>query len=121
MPLLIGFNPGEGTQGFWKGLLDELKIFNRALTPLEVAQLAVISNGDFNNDGAVNGADFLMWQRGQTPTPNSAGDFAAWKSNFGANFATPLTTPVPEPGAVIGLWSAAGCLLLMRRRDRSPR
>ena len=30
LPLLIGFNPGEGELGYWKGLLDELKIFDRA-------------------------------------------------------------------------------------------
>jgi hypothetical protein len=25
-PLYIGFNPGQGTFGHWKGLIDELKV-----------------------------------------------------------------------------------------------
>ena len=30
LPLYIGYNPGEGTTGYWKGMLDELRIYNRA-------------------------------------------------------------------------------------------
>ena len=32
--------------------------------------------GDFNNDGVVDGADFLAWQRGESPEPLSAADLA---------------------------------------------
>lgn len=35
-PLLIGFNPGEGIQGYWKGSIDELAIYNRALSAQEI-------------------------------------------------------------------------------------
>lgn len=34
--------------------------------------------GDFNSDGAVDGVDFLEWQRNQT-----VGDLADWQANFG--------------------------------------
>ena len=36
MPLLIGFNPGEGTRGHWKGDIDEVRIYRRALTAQEL-------------------------------------------------------------------------------------
>jgi hypothetical protein len=54
--------------------------------------------GDYNNDGRVDGADFLVWQRGYgsaaTPPGSGAdgdgdgtiagGDLAVWKGSYGA-------------------------------------
>ena len=52
LPLLIGYNPGEGLRGAWMGLLDELRIYDRALGASEIAELASIPDdslpGDFN-------------------------------------------------------------------------
>ncbi|MEM9659538.1 MAG: hypothetical protein AAF961_14355, partial [Planctomycetota bacterium] len=36
--------------------------------------------GDFNSDALVNGADFLVWQRGGSPNPLSASDLAEWET-----------------------------------------
>jgi len=36
LPLFIGYNPGEGTRGHWKGQLDEIHIYDRALSAAEV-------------------------------------------------------------------------------------
>ena len=55
--------------------------------------------GDFNNDGIVNGNDFLAWQRGASPSPLSASDLAAWRSHFPT--ATPVVVQVPEPTALV--------------------
>jgi len=54
--------------------------------------------GDFNGDGYVDGGDFLDWQRGNSPSPLSATDLAAWKANFAAA-PTLLSAakPLPEP------------------------
>ena len=43
-PMFIGYNPGEGIRGHWKGQLDEVRIYDRALTPGEV-------QGNFNARG----------------------------------------------------------------------
>ena len=52
-----------------------------------VLELATATNpGDFNNDGKVDGRDFLVWQRGGSPTPLSATDLAAWQSHYGIGF-----------------------------------
>ena len=74
--------------------------------------------GDFNGDGEVDGADFLVWQRGGSPNPLSAGDLATWKGAFGG----PAIAAVPEPAAAL-LMSAAvfGSILGVRgmRRRRA--
>ena len=53
--------------------------------------------GDFDNDGDVDGADFLEWQRDM-----NVGSLSDWEGNFGA---TPLgiatAAAVPEPGTCI--------------------
>lgn len=72
--------------------------------------------GDFNSDLKVDGADFLLWQRGGSPSPLSAADLATWKANFGAP-AVAAVGAVPEPGSVALLAMAvAGGIAVRRRR-----
>lgn len=73
--------------------------------------------GDFNADGRVDGQDFLVWQRGGSPNPVSAGDLALWKANFGATSAGTSAGAVPEPAA-LGLALVAGLAVLAARRRR---
>ena len=67
------------------------------------------TTGDFDDDGDVDGADFLKWQRGESPNSLSAEDLAAWEVNFGTP-ASPLSA-VPEPASALLL--GLGCLLLL--------
>ena len=54
--------------------------------------------GDYNDDGVVDGTDFLAWQRGESPTPDSEEDLLAWERNFGSVFQLQTTSAVvPEP------------------------
>ncbi len=70
--------------------------------------------GDFDDDGDVDGRDFLEWQRGNSPNgtpggPVSAADLATWQGAYGA----PLFaqgTAVPEPTCISLLVFAAGGL-----------
>ena len=70
--------------------------------------------GDFDMDGDVGGRDFLIWQRGASP---SASDLADWQANFGNPLLTAAATVVPEPatGALIAIglaltfWGQAVC------------
>jgi hypothetical protein len=82
-----------------------------ATAPLPPSGLA----GDFNTDGVVDGADFLLWQRGGTSSPLSASDLATWKANFGAAI-QPDATAVPEPSACV--LSALVVLSMIRRREQ---
>jgi hypothetical protein len=72
--------------------------------------------GDHDNDGDVDGGDFLAWQRGQSPDPLSAIDLADWKANFGAGSpAIAGSTAMPEPSAAV-LLVIAGIGSRWRRR-----
>lgn len=72
--------------------------------------------GDFNGDQFVDGNDFLIWQRGGSPNPTSAGDLADWKANFGMGAS--LVGAVPEPGTVLLAWLGAPLMGLGARRQR---
>jgi hypothetical protein len=85
---------------------------------------------DFNDDGDVDGRDFLVWQRGYGTTTgatkatgdaNGDGmvndvDFAAWKSGFGA--AVAAVGAVPEPSTAAGAIALALVMLVRGRRSR---
>jgi hypothetical protein len=88
-----------------------------------VAKLSPIP-GDFDDDGDVDGADFVAWQT-NFPRANGAtlemgdadgdgdvdgADFVAWQTNF-PSAASPAASPVPEPSTCILLLLAAAGLL----------
>lgn len=67
--------------------------------------------GDFNGDGEVDGRDFLVWQRGESPNALSAGDLAEWQENYNG-VGVAMVTAIPEPGALVLVCAAAifaGC------------
>lgn len=71
--------------------------------------------GDFDHDGDVDGVDYLIWQRGESPNPLSAEDLADWQANYGTSL-EPNVAAVPEPAGL--LWglvaSFAGLLTRVR-------
>lgn len=92
-------------------------------------QIALVPHvaGDFDGDGDVDGADFVVWQT-NFPTSSGAGtgqgdadgdadvdgaDFAAWQNSF-PNPA-PGTSPVPEPAGLIAL-TLGGVVFLLGKR-----
>lgn len=78
--------------------------------------------GDFDMDGDTDGADFLMWQRGESPDPLSQADLASWLENFG-NVANPVahaSAVVPEAASVLLLvWGVWPAVLLARICNRA--
>jgi hypothetical protein len=56
--------------------------------------------GDFDYDGDVDGRDFLIWQRGESANPFSAGDLEDWQTNYGTGLLSTVTA-VPEPSTAI--------------------
>jgi hypothetical protein len=110
-------------------IIDEVRISDAVLTTdqfLFLAADAPIQDADFDNDGDVDGQDFLVWQRGlglagSNATGDADGDLdvdandlAIWKTEFG----TPQVGAVPEPAsaglAACGLFAASA--ILRRRR-----
>jgi hypothetical protein len=72
--------------------------------------------GDYNGDGKVDGADFLVWQRGGSPNGATAGDLQTWKNNFGQSLSVAAATATPEPAAALLCLAACGAGAHARRR-----
>ncbi len=79
------------------------------------------TTGDFDEDGDVDGHDFLKWQRGESTNSGSAADLVLWESNFGAsaNAVSATTGAVPEPSTLMILTLASFIGLLFRRDSKS--
>jgi fibronectin-binding autotransporter adhesin len=74
----------------------------------------VTTAGDFDQDGDVDGRDFLVWQRN-----TSVGNLADWQANYGVgtvSAVTSATTAVPEPTGIV-LVAMAGLFVAARRRS----
>jgi hypothetical protein len=81
----------------------------------EVTLLALSASiaGDFNQDGTVDAADYVVWRNGLGTTYTQA-DYDVWRANFGAGSAgiaagggagvastEPLSVAVPEPATLV--------------------
>ena len=71
---------------------------------------------DFDNDGDVDGQDFLLWQRGDSIPPLSASGLSIWQAQYGSGSSTTIAT-VPEPASL--LWVAGAVLTGAWRCGRS--
>jgi hypothetical protein len=78
--------------------------------------------GDYNNNGVVDAADYVLWRNGgplqNDPTPGvSAADYTFWKSRFGATSGSGVsnTAAVPEPTA----WLIVGIAALFALGSRT--
>jgi hypothetical protein len=84
----------------------------------------IVSPGNFNETGPVDGTDLAVWRAGFGTATGAAhttgdangdgdvdgGDFLAWQRDFGAASSAPTGAGVPEPnGAVLTLACALVC------------
>jgi hypothetical protein len=79
--------------------------------------------GDYNNDGTVNAADYVLWRKGGTlanevadPGTVSAADYTEWRARFGNTAGSGASldgAAVPEPSSLfiflIGALASSGC------------
>ena len=70
---------------------------------------------DFDEDGDVDGRDFLKWQRGESPMSLSAGDLNDWQTNYGMSGGLAAVGAVPEPSSFV-LVGTVTLLFLNRKR-----
>lgn len=85
---------GNGVTDWSNALIDEVRVSNTALSPTEFLFVTVPGGGtpgDFNNDGNVDGRDFLVWQR-----DTSVGSLSDWQNNYGESGLAAVVA-VPEP------------------------
>jgi hypothetical protein len=126
------------------GYINSFAYYDELLTPEAITALggataagvpvtAPITDADFDNNGIVDGKDFLAWQRGfgiNSGATNAQGDadqngkvdaadLALWKSHFGLASAAPATGAVPEPGSLMLAAFAASLLTSRSLRKQS--
>jgi hypothetical protein len=110
-PLLVVFNNG----------LDGASLMMAARAINAAASEAVLPAGDFNSDGTVDAADYVLWRKGGA-VPRTPQNYALWRANFdktSGSGASISTAGVPEPGTYV---LAAGALLAaVLRMPRLPR
>jgi hypothetical protein len=78
--------------------------------------------GNFNNDGSVDAADYVMWRKTGSPPDG----YNTWRTNFGQSFGSGASatesTSVPEPTSVaLLLFGLATCAAVQLRRPRVRR
>ena len=119
LSLLQGTVPASGKLTFAvTGIGDEDFLGEHSESADYALELTFAAPGDFDNDGDVDGRDFLRWQRGGSPNPRSAGDLAAWQTNYGAGGLVAATVAVPEPSAILLSALALGALGFCRKPNR---
>jgi len=94
-------------------------LFDPSLAPTLRLDIGVptFDDGDFDQDGDVDGIDFLIWQRGEVTNPPLTSDLVLWETNYG-NGGGPLSAvaAVPEPSSLVLL--IVGVLGLATRKRR---
>ncbi len=75
-----------------------------------------VTPGDFDEDGDVDGRDFMEWQRGNSPDPLGSSDLGDWQSNYG-NPLVATSQSVPEPHSCLLL--AIGLSFVALRKFRT--
>jgi hypothetical protein len=99
-----------------RGTYSTYNNYNMAIVGLTFASLP----GDFNNDGKVDAADYVVWRKQSL----SAEKYQEWRANFGAaagsGSALPLgeSPAVPEPTTILLLASALTARTLHRTRRK---
>ncbi|MGI9456537.1 MAG: hypothetical protein ACR2NU_08240 [Aeoliella sp.] len=110
--------------------LDDSSVWNvtnwDGLTPLASLQLAISGiDGDYNNDGLVDAADYTAWRdnlgasitlpNDTTPGTVTIADYTIWKSNFNNMPGSLTARAVPEPRTLL-LAIAMGIVVSAVRR-----
>jgi hypothetical protein len=77
--------------------------------------------GDFNADGKVDAADYVVWRKDPTAHGGDPAGYNTWRTNFGApaGSGSLAGTAVPEPGTLIQFVGAVAAFVASGLRRRS--
>jgi hypothetical protein len=78
--------------------------------------------GDYNNDGIVDAADYVVWRKG-LGTTNTQADYDVWRAHFGqtagSGAGTIANIAVPEPTTLVMVIIGALAMCSLRRANAS--
>jgi hypothetical protein len=100
--------------------LGEVVVFADGISsPVDIVALPSGLPGDYNQNGVVDAADYVVWRNGGSPDSTQSG-YNLWKANFGKSAgngaAGKVNAAVPEPTTLL-LGIVGTLTLLSRRRD----
>jgi hypothetical protein len=113
--------------GFYEGPAGIFQITRTLHTDHLVAAIVddVSLHGDYNGDGTINAADYVVWRNALSagtpllndPTPGSVGqsDYEYWRAHFGEALDSGSAAVVPE-SSTLALVNLAAALCLIQRR-----
>jgi len=120
--------------------LNLLNAFQYTMPAYSVTTLVLISDGivgDFNRDGKVDAADYVVWRKSVGQSGNTAADanednvvdlkdYGLWRNNFGATEGQAanqalMAIPEPAPAMLLLLAAATGATLPRRKQGRFSR
>jgi hypothetical protein len=121
-------NAFSGNRNIWSGPLGVDSPMSVAATWTGINEYVFIpvTPGDYNRDGTVDAADYVVWRKGSGATYTQA-DYDVWRANFGQTIGSGAALPsadllpiaVPEPVAWVMLLT--GMLAIFSRRfDPTP-
>jgi hypothetical protein len=89
--------------------------------------LTVTIAGDFNGDGSVDAADYIVWRQG-LDTTYTLDDYNVWRAHFGqtvgsgkalaAESLARAEAAIPEPGALRLVTLGAAIIALKKRKGK---
>lgn len=102
------------------------KNFAGQVGSVNLAQIA----GDYNHNGAVDAADYVLWRDSLNSTTQLAADgssngvvdvadYGIWRTAFGAGSGASLGSAIPEPNSLFGILAIAATAVARCRRRRS--
>lgn len=110
----IGGGGTNASAGYAKHVVDEIRISDVSL----FAPTPIIP-GDFNENGKVDAADYVVWQKGVIPPSHAGEGYEEFRAHFGEGFGgagLSVGDTVPEPTSFVLLGVAFGCAATVRRR-----
>ncbi len=74
--------------------------------------------GDYNGDGTVNAADYVLWRKSPGDFGGDPAGYTTWFQNFGATAAGSGSGAVPEPSSIVCVLFAFAGMVASRRYSR---
>jgi autotransporter-associated beta strand protein len=123
--LLDGLAQPSGTYGSSaSGATNQFDVWFTGTGILTVS--AAVLDGDYNGDGMVDAADYVVWRKDPASFGGDPGGYDTWRANFGASSGSGAgggsaagAGAVPEPATAALLALFAGAMLAGCRRRRS--
>jgi hypothetical protein len=80
-----------------------------------LTSLVIASDGDYNEDGVVDAADYVAWRKQPGSFGGDPGGYNTWRENFGRSLPGSGGS-VPEPGAMLLMLIGLTSLSVFRTR-----